>query len=86
MARAFEIEDSTAIYSGLLRMTGLLPLQPNMDIRLHILTPEDKRDKALREIQRRYSRCLIVARSINPARSCLIRPLSHSPRCGILLT
>ena len=30
MARAFEIEHTTAIYSGLLRMADLLALQPNM--------------------------------------------------------
>ncbi len=52
MARAFEIEHTTAIYSGLLRMADLLALQPNMDIRLHIVAPDDKRDKVLREIRR----------------------------------
>jgi hypothetical protein len=39
MARAFEVEHTTAIYSGLLRMADLLALQPNMDIRLHIVAP-----------------------------------------------
>lgn len=52
MARAFEIEHTTAIYSGLLRMADLLALQPNMDIRLHIVAPDDKREKVLREITR----------------------------------
>lgn len=52
MARAFEIEHTTAIYSGLLRMADLLALQPNMDIRLHIVAPADKREKVLREIRR----------------------------------
>ena len=52
MARAFEIEHTTAIYSGLLRMADLLALQPNMDIRLHIVAPDDKRDRVLREIRR----------------------------------
>lgn len=52
MARAFEVEHTTAIYSGLLRMADLLALQPNMDIRLHIVAPDDKRDKVLREIKR----------------------------------
>ncbi len=37
MARAFEVEHTTAVYSGLLRMADLLALQPNMDIRLHIV-------------------------------------------------
>ena len=52
MSRAFEVEHTTAIYSGLLRMADLLALQPNMDIRLHIVAPEDKREKVLREIKR----------------------------------
>ncbi len=52
MARAFEIEHTTAIYSGLLRMADLLALQPNMDIHLHIVAPADKREKVLREIRR----------------------------------
>lgn len=52
MARAFEVEHTTAIYSGLLRMADLLALQPNMDIRLHIVAPQDKREKVLREIRR----------------------------------
>ena len=52
MARAFEIEDTTMIYSGLLRMADLLALQPNMDIRLHIVAPPQRREKVLREIRR----------------------------------
>ena len=52
MARAFEVEHTTAIYSGLLRMADLLALQPNMNIRLHIVAPPDKRERVLREIRR----------------------------------
>ena len=52
MSRAFEIEHTTAIYSGLLRMADLLALQPNMNIRLHIVAPDDKRARVLREIRR----------------------------------
>ncbi|MDP4200994.1 MAG: hypothetical protein Q8922_15500 [Bacteroidota bacterium] len=52
MARAFEVEHTTAIYSGLLRMADLLALQPNMDIRLHIAAPNERRDKVRQEILR----------------------------------
>jgi hypothetical protein len=52
MARAFEVEHTTAVYSGLLRMADLLALQPNMAIDLHIVAPEEKREKVFREIQR----------------------------------
>jgi predicted RNA-binding protein len=50
--RAFEVEHTTSIYSGLLRMADLLALQPNMDIRLHIVAPITKRDKVFQEIRR----------------------------------
>ena len=46
------VEHTTAIYSGLLRMADLLALQPNMDIRLHIAAPLDRRDKVRQEILR----------------------------------
>jgi predicted RNA-binding protein len=50
--RAFEVEHTTSIYSGILRMADLLALQPNMDIKLHIVAPYERRDKVLQEIQR----------------------------------
>jgi len=52
IARAFEVEHTTAIHSGLLRMADLLALQPNMDIRLHIAAPSDRRAKVRQEILR----------------------------------
>jgi hypothetical protein len=50
--RAFEVEHTTSIYSGLLRMADLLALQPNMDMRLHIVAPDTRRQKVFEEIQR----------------------------------
>jgi hypothetical protein len=50
--RAFEVEHTTSIYSGLLRMADLLALQPNLNIRLHIVAPSARRDKVFREITR----------------------------------
>jgi predicted RNA-binding protein len=50
--RAFEVEHTTSIYSGILRMADLLALQPNMDIRLHIVAPENRREKVFQEIRR----------------------------------
>jgi hypothetical protein len=50
--RAFEVEHTTSIYSGLLRMADLLALQPNMDIKLHIVAPNDRREKVIQELRR----------------------------------
>ena len=52
IVRAFEVEHTTAIYSGLLRMADLLAFQPNMAIRLHIVAPEERREKVFSEIRR----------------------------------
>lgn len=50
--RAFEVEHTTSVYSGILRMADLLALQPNMNIRLHIVAPAAKREKVFQEIRR----------------------------------
>jgi predicted RNA-binding protein len=52
IVRAFEVEHTTSIYSGILRMADLLALQPNMDIKLHIVAPIERRDKVFDELQR----------------------------------
>ena len=38
-AGAFEIESTTSIYSGLLRMSDLIAMQPNLNIPLFIVAP-----------------------------------------------
>ena len=52
IVRAFEVEHTTSVYSGILRMADLLALQPNMDIKLHIVAPVSKREKVFQEIRR----------------------------------
>jgi predicted RNA-binding protein len=52
IVRAFEVEHTTSIYSGILRMADLLALQPNMNIKLHIVAPESRREKVFQEIRR----------------------------------
>lgn len=52
IVRAFEVEHTTAIYSGLLRMADLLALQPNFHTKLHIVAPEERRQKVFQELRR----------------------------------
>lgn len=52
IVRAFEVEHTTSVYSGILRMADLLALQPNMEIKLHIVAPSAKREKVFSEIRR----------------------------------
>ncbi len=49
---AFEIEHSTSVYSGLLRLSDLISMQPNLNIRLYIVAPDDREDKVFREVNR----------------------------------
>jgi hypothetical protein len=49
---AFEIESTTSIFSGLLRMSDLITMQPNLNIRLYIVAPSERRDKVVKEVNR----------------------------------
>ena len=49
---AFEIESTTSIYSGLLRMSDLLAMQPNLNIPLYIVAPDERREKVMIEVNR----------------------------------
>jgi hypothetical protein len=49
---AFEIESTTSIYSGLLRMGDLVAMQPNLNIPLFLVAPEERREKVIAEVNR----------------------------------
>jgi hypothetical protein len=49
---AFEIESTTSVYSGLLRMADLIAMQPNINIPLYIVAPDKRREKVITEINR----------------------------------
>lgn len=52
IVRAFEVEHTTSIYSGILRMADLLAMQPNITIKLHIVAPTSRREQFFQEIGR----------------------------------
>lgn len=49
---AFEIESTTQVFSGLLRMADLIAMQPNLNIPLYIVAPQERRQKVLSEANR----------------------------------
>lgn len=49
---AFEVESTTSIYSGLLRMADLLSMQPNLNIPLYLVAPDERRQKVFAEVNR----------------------------------
>lgn len=57
--RAFEIEATTSIYSGLLRMNDLVLAQPNITIQLYIAAPESRRDRVRDQLMRPSFRSLL---------------------------
>ena len=49
---AFEIESTTSIYSGLLRMADLIAMQSNLTIPLYLVAPDERRGKVFTEVNR----------------------------------
>ena len=52
MVAAFEVEHTTAVYSGLLRMSDLLTMQPNLAINRYLVGPDSRNEKFVREVAR----------------------------------
>jgi EVE domain len=52
IAAAFEIESTTSIFSGLLRMSDLLMMQPNLNIPLYLVAPDERRNDVIRQVNR----------------------------------
>lgn len=49
---AFEVETTTTVYSGLLRMSDLLAVTPALNIKLFIVAPRDRLNKVMAELGR----------------------------------
>jgi hypothetical protein len=49
---AFEVEHTTSIYSGLLRMSDLVALYPNLSFTLYIVAPEVRMDQVRKQLRR----------------------------------
>ena len=49
---AFEVEHSTPVYSGILRLTDLKVLQPNIVFPLFVVAPEKRKAKVFQELKR----------------------------------
>jgi len=52
VSAAFEVEATTSIYSGLLRMSDLVALQPNTSIDLYIVAPDERAARVRDQIVR----------------------------------
>ncbi len=52
IAAAFEVEQTTSIYSGLLRMSDLVVLVPILNFPLYIIAPKARMDQVRRELSR----------------------------------
>lgn len=49
---AFEVESTTSIYSGLLRMSDLVAMQPHLNIPLYLVASDERREKVITEVNR----------------------------------
>lgn len=48
----FEVETSTSVYSGLLRMSDFLSVMPNKACKIYIVAPSARKEKVMREMNR----------------------------------
>jgi type II restriction enzyme len=62
IAAAFEVERSTSVHSGLLRMADLAALAPNLAVPLYVVAPAARLDKVRRELRRPAMRALALDR------------------------
>jgi len=69
---AFEIESTTSIYSGILRLADLISMQPNLNIPLYLVAPDERRSKVILEVNRH------VFSHLSPPMSELCRFISFS--------
>lgn len=52
IAAAFEIEHTTSVFSGILRMSDLVALSPNLNFPLYLVAPSNRMEKVKRELSR----------------------------------
>jgi hypothetical protein len=48
----FEVESTTSIYSGILRMTDFVVKVPNLTVDMHIVAPSEDEEQARRQMTR----------------------------------
>jgi hypothetical protein len=49
---AFEIESTTSVYSGIVRLADLIAMQPNINIPLYLVAPDERRNKVFAKVDR----------------------------------
>jgi len=52
IAKMFEVESTTSVYSGILRMTDFVVKVPNLAVEMHIVALDDDENKVRREMER----------------------------------
>jgi len=62
VAAAFEVEHTTSVYSGLLRMADLAALSPNLSFPLYVVAPASRLPRVRRELARPTFRALALDR------------------------
>jgi hypothetical protein len=71
IAKMFEVESTTSIYSGILRMTDFMVKVPNIAVDMHIVASDEDQDKVREEINRPTFQHVM-----EPAEHCSLRYLS----------
>jgi hypothetical protein len=73
IAKMFEVESTTSIYSGILRMTDFVVKVPNLAVDMFIVAPDDDEEKVRREMNRPT-----FQRVLEPAEHCSLQFVSFN--------
>lgn len=60
IVRAFEVEHTTSIFSGILRMADLMTLYPNLSLKTYIVAAEERKEKVMKQLTRPAIMSLIM--------------------------
>lgn len=71
ITKMFEVESTTSVYSGILRMTDFMVRVPNIAVDMHVVAPSSDEDKVRKEIDRPTFQSIL-----EPAEHCNMRYLS----------
>lgn len=71
IVKMFEVESTTSIYSGILRMTDFVVKVPNLSVDMYIAAPSDDEDKVRREMDRPT-----FQQVLNPTEHCSLQYVS----------
>lgn len=65
IVRAFEVEHSTSVYSGILRMADLMAVYPNLNLKTYIVAAEERKEYVFEQMTRPALKFILGERALS---------------------